>query len=170
METKSILYDLIIAAIPVAITTIVTWHIASRRLIIENIDRERTTWRKEVREIAARIYEAMTAKNKNANKLNNLRNELRIRLNPYYHKKAGKDDCEIIESVCLPTDVDPLENAEEFSFRISLLLKHDWERSKHSAGLNSCKPCEPTRTSYREWLRSVPTRHHPKNLLKRINN
>ena len=34
------------------ITTFVTWQIAAKRFVVENIDRERMKWRKEVREIA----------------------------------------------------------------------------------------------------------------------
>ena len=37
-------------AIPVVITAFVTWHIASKRFLVENVTEERRKWREKVRE------------------------------------------------------------------------------------------------------------------------
>ena len=137
----------------VIVTAFVTWQIAAKRFVVENIDRERTTWREEARKIATCVHEAMIKEDKD--KLDRLRNELRTRLNPCYYEAKGRDDGEIIESVSLPSDVEPLERAEEFACRIALLLKHDWERAKHNAKLCSSHRTEPPRVSYRKWLRKI---------------
>ena len=140
----------------VLVTAFITWHIAAKRFVVENIDRERTKWREEVRGIAECVHDAMVNGDEDGTDLNRLRNKLRIRLNPYHYKEAGRDDGEIIESVLLPPDVDPLDQAEEFSYRIALLLKHDWDRAKHNVKLRSFLPWwGPRRVPYHEWLRNM---------------
>ena len=126
------IFESIVVAIIIAV---VTWKIAAKRFVIENIDKERTRWRKEVREIATCVHDAMIGEDKK--ELDRLRNKLRTRLNPYHYKVKGRDDGEIIKSMSLPSGIDPLERAEEFACRIALLLKHDWDRAKHNVELGS---------------------------------
>ena len=142
------------ALLTALLTAVVTWQIAAKRFVVENIDRERTKWRDEVRGIATCVHDAMIGGD--TKELDRLRDKLRTRLNPYHYCAKGREDGKIIKSVSLPPGVEPLKQAEEFSYRIALLLKHDWQRAKHNVKLCSCKCCEPPRVSYCEWLRRQP--------------
>ncbi len=151
------IYDLALATLPVAITAFITWHIASKRLRVENVTQERTKWREKVRWTALCIHDAMIGRDKK--RLNRLRSELRARLNPYYEDEHGIEDMEILKCVTLPPDGKELEHAEAFACRIALLLKHDWERAKYEAETFPSCDCKPPRVSYRDWYRDLPTRY-----------
>ncbi|OOH78698.1 hypothetical protein BOW65_18450 [Pseudomonas koreensis] len=93
---------------------------------IAQITGERTKWRAQIREISNEIVRAITDE-KNNNKtpeIASFRNSLVTLLNPKDHF-----DIEIIDF--LDKLIDGSEtNINDFSLRISLLLKHDWERVK----------------------------------------
>lgn len=127
--------------VAVSITAFVTWRIAAKRIFIENVTRERKRWREKVRERVLLVHDAMIKRNRED--LDRYRNAFRVLLNP--------QDCEdrgIIRSIKLPQDGGELEQAEEFSERIALLLKHDWERAKREAKHFSFLRCKPKRKSY----------------------
>ena len=61
--------------------------------------------------------------------VNRLRCDFQMILNP-----KDKEDEGIIDCIRVPSCGEELNKAEEFSERVSLLLKHDWERAKREAG------------------------------------
>ena len=108
------------------ITAFVTWLIAGKRIVIENITQERAKWRGKVRARALLVHDAMIKRNRED--LDRHRNEFRALLNPF--------DCEdmgIVQCIELPQQGGELEQAEEFASRIARLLKHDWDRAKREA-------------------------------------
>lgn len=130
-------------AIPVVITAFVTWHIASKRFLVENVTEERRKWREKVRETALRVHDAIISDDKA--KIRRLRNEFRTRLNP-----ADPDDKEIIKCICSHDDTEEnrLDRAEKFARRIALLLKHDWERAKREARIFPFLRCKKKRIPF----------------------
>ena len=124
------------------ITMFVTWRIAAKRIVIENITQERAKWREKVRARALLVHDAMIKRN--GEYLDRYRSEFRALLNP--------QDCEdkgIIQCIELPPNGGELERAEEFAERIALLLKHDWERAKHEAKTIPFLRYKPKREPYR---------------------
>lgn len=108
------------------ISTFVTWLIASKRTVIENITHERAKWREKIRERAMLVHDAMIKRSEED--LDRLRNEFRALLNP-----CDCEDVSIIRCIELPKPGGELMHAEEFAERIARLLKHDWERAKREA-------------------------------------
>ena len=129
---------MIYESIPIVITALVTWHIASKRFLVENVTEERRKWREKVRETALHVHDAIVANDKA--KIRRLNNEFRARLNP-----TDPDDIEIIKCIARSdddTEEDRLDRAEKFARRIALLLKHDWERAKREARIFPFLRCE----------------------------
>ena len=136
--TLSVLIPIVVALIAAS----VTWQIAAKRIVIENITQERAKWREKVRKRALLVHDAMIKRN--GEDLDRYRSEFRALLNP--------QDCEdmgIVRCIELPQQGGELEQAKGFSKRIALLLKHDWERAKHEAKTIHCR-CKPKREPYRE--------------------
>jgi hypothetical protein len=103
-----------------------TWT-SQRKISIENITQERTKWREIIRAKSLEAHNAFIDKDKK--KLSQLKLEFSLILNP-----KDDEDNGIIESIRLPEDGKEEELSLEFSKRVSLLLKHDWERVKLEAG------------------------------------
>lgn len=114
-------------------------RISDKAIQVKQITEERTKWRERIRGFLEDIITA--SKNSDSTELQGLRLRLSSRLNP-----LDEHDNQILE--CLkklrekPDDQDVLE---EFSARITLLLKHDWDRAKWEATAKServgNKPC-----------------------------
>ena len=119
----------IMVAVPT--TAFVTWLIAAKRTVIENITQERAKWRDKVRERALLVHDAIIERN--AEKLDRHRSEFRALLNPFDRKDMG-----IIRCIALPQPGGELGQAEEFADRIARLLKHDWDRAKCEAKTFFC--------------------------------
>lgn len=98
-----------------------------KRISIENITQDRRAWREKNRQQALVVHDALIGREEQA--LDRLRSEFRALLNP-----DDPDDIEIISCIKLPNEGNQLEEADEFAERVSLLLKHDWERVKLEAG------------------------------------
>ena len=126
-----ILYAVITLA-GVTLTAFVTWLIAQRQILVQYVTAERAKWRKNIRAQALEVHNAILCGD--TEKLGRLQNEFRILLNPL--------DCQdqaILDSIALDESRhEPQEQTEEFAERISLLLKHDWERAKLEAGFFLC--------------------------------
>ena len=111
------------AAVSALVTATATWWMAERRIAIENVTQERAKWRAAVRDEAAHIVEYSLAGDADA--LLRSRAALRLLLNPLDREDQGILECS------LALRETSSEQTEEFGIRVSLLLKHDWERSKH---------------------------------------
>ena len=124
--------DSILPAVPmllgVALTAIVTWLIAQRQIWMQHVTAERAKWRENIRALALEVHNAIMCGD--TEKLGRLQNEFRVLLDPFdCHDQA------ILNSMVMDeTRQERQEQAEEFAGRISLLLKHDWERVKMEAG------------------------------------
>lgn len=124
------------------------------KLESKNITEERKVWRDNIRKQALWVHDAIETKN--VKNLKRLKSEFTALLNPTHD-----DDLELIDCIeccikaitrCNDNSFDPTEYQDAFSFRISLLLKHDWERVKHEVSLFSrFRYSEPNRISYKDW-------------------
>lgn len=124
-----LLTSTVISAVVAAFVTI--WN-ADRKIGIENITQERATWRKDIREKTAAVHDAIIGKNDKD--LQRLKVEFSVMLNP-----LDDEDNAILQSIKIANDSEELKQSEEFSRRIALLLKHDWERAKfESSPIFSC--------------------------------
>ena len=117
----TLLTSTVIAAI---VAAAVAFRTAQRKISIENITQDRRKWREKIRKCALSVHDALISRDKKS--LNRYRAEFSALLNI--------DDMEIIGCIKLPDQGQEIKCAEEFSERIALLLKHDWERVKLEAG------------------------------------
>lgn len=99
---------------------------SERRISAENVIQERMKWREKVRDLAADVYELVVSGEPDTKKYQQLRAQLTLRLNPH-----DEEDHQILTLVAAGDNA----RAEEFTQRIALLLKHDWERAKRDANL-----------------------------------
>ena len=102
-----------------AIIAVVTWLVAQAQIKARHVTEERARWRKQIRETASETHGAFAAGN--VAETIRLQREFRALLNPF-----DREDQEILN--CLENN-----RSDEFDTRISLLLKHDWERGKLEA-------------------------------------
>jgi hypothetical protein len=110
--------------ISAAITAIASRRGSERAIRIENITKERAKWRDKIRELALGVQEA--AAKKDSSKLSELRLQLCLNLNPL--DKKDRDITALISEASKSDD-----KIIEFSDRVALLLKHDWDRAKSEA-------------------------------------
>jgi hypothetical protein len=129
--------------ISAAVTAIASRRGSERAIQIENITKERAKWRDEIRELALKVQQAATAKD--SSKLSELRLQLCLHLNPL--DKKDRDITALISEVSKSDD-----KIIEFSDRVSLLLKHDWDRAKCEAKGHKA----PDRTGYDEFKSMKP--------------
>lgn len=112
----------------VLITAFVTWVIAQRQILAQYVTAERAKWRQTVRAQALEVHDAILCGD--AKKVGRLQSEFRALLNPLDCQDQEILDCMTANGSCEQRE----EAAKEFAERISLLLKHDWERAKLEAG------------------------------------
>ncbi len=121
------------------IAGLLTWIVSERRLQLQYITDQRAKWRGIIRKKSKLVYDALISKD-NA-KLSELKVELAILLNPY--------DCEdigILDNIEITNDVQ--KQATDFIKRITLLLKHDWDRAKRETKWYGFLIEEPVRTKF----------------------
>jgi len=126
---KIVLTSSVVAGIVSAFVS--TWT-SQRKISIENITQERTKWREKIRDKSLEVHNAFVDRDKK--KLQQLKLEFSLILNPEDDEDKG-----IIGSIHLPEQGKEEELSMEFSKRVSLLLKHDWERVKLEAGSIFCR-------------------------------
>lgn len=112
----------------VTLTAIVTWLIAQRQIWMQHVTAERARWRENIRALALEVHNAIMCGD--TEKLGRLQNEFRVLLDPFDSQDQAILDCMVLDESCQG----PQKQTEEFARRISLLLKHDWERVKLEAG------------------------------------
>lgn len=116
-----------------------------RKIQIENVTQERAKWREKIRVKSAEVHQA--AVENDLTKINQAHLEFSLNLNPF-----DQEDNDILAAIVALKNHDTLEEKmAEFSGRVALLLKHDWERAKHEAKpwFFRCHP--PKRTTYAEF-------------------
>ncbi|MFM5049131.1 hypothetical protein ACEUBW_06700 [Aeromonas veronii] len=124
MDIATILSSGVIAGV---VAGFVTLRTSERNISIENITKQRQVWRNTIRALAINISSAYLRNERY--KIKSYYIELQFLLNP-----NDDDDREILDTVWEMQEKKQMENLEiEFSEKISLLLKHDWERAKLEA-------------------------------------
>jgi hypothetical protein len=110
------------------VTGAVTRRNSERAIQIENITMERAKWRDKIREQALAVHQAAVEKRVTA--LNELRSGISLNLNP-----IDEEDNAILDVIGKLAQSEQSNEKEllEFSDRVALLLKHDWERAKQEA-------------------------------------
>ena len=124
---KIILTSSVVASVIAAFVS--TW-IGQRKISIENITQEQTKWREKIRKKSLEVHIAIINKEKVA--LEKLHAEFSLIVNP-------KKDIDILNCIKLPEKGKEIDLSNEFISRVSLLLKHDWERVKKEAGPLFCR-------------------------------
>ena len=128
---KESLIPLVIAFVTlmgVGSTAVVTWSISQRRIAADHVTGERAVWREKIRAQALLVHDAIRGGDNVA--LARLKNEFGALLNPF-----DPEDRKIVDSIEVEERGEAREGrAEEFARRVSLLLKHDWDRAKLEAG------------------------------------
>ncbi|MBM4869253.1 hypothetical protein [Vibrio parahaemolyticus] len=106
---------------------LVTLRTTERKIAIENITQQRQVWRDKLRVKAKDVTDAF--ENKSISKLSILCTEFSHLLNP-----LNDEDREILKILWdFKAGNFSEQKHVEFIERISLLLKHDWQRAKHEA-------------------------------------
>lgn len=120
---------------------LVTLRMSERQIAIENITKERTKWRERIREKAVSLHASASVED--TARLKELHVEVALLLNP-----DDDEDIEIIKCIKAVTSGD-FSKGEEITNRLSLLLKHDWQRAKWEAKPVWWRPLfEPARIKY----------------------
>jgi hypothetical protein len=119
----TLLTSAVIAAIVSALFSVLT---SERRIAAENVIQERKIWRDKIRKLALEVHEALVHPEVEAAKLNKLRAKFSLLINPHDSK-----DEELLQIIA----ANIATRADEFTQRVALLLKHDWERAKRDASL-----------------------------------
>lgn len=130
--------------ITTVITTIFNLFTNKKKDAIENITKERKTWRDELRQISLRIYESKSSK-----ELKTAINQLKVRINAYgiatnsiFDDTHIWEDIHKLESTNNMTPKDFEDTKKKFVNLISCSLKYDWERSKAEIKGNGCTRVE----------------------------
>jgi len=105
------------------VAAVAAMYMAERRIKVENITAERANWREKIRELAEKVHLAIIKADES--QLSALRSAFALRLNP----RCPMDQAIVRSIVAAPPGREE-EQAKEFAVRVSLLLKHDWERAK----------------------------------------
>lgn len=118
---------------------------SERKIQIENVTQERAKWREKIRTKSTEVHQAVV--DDNAAKIDELHLVFSLNLNPYH-----QEDTDILGIIATLKNRDTIDvKMSEFSERVSLLLKHDWERAKFEAKPWFFRWCPPERTSYAEF-------------------
>ena len=124
MDFTVLLTSTVVSAL---VAALVTLRSSERKIQVENITQERAKWRKSMRELADELVKA--AKSNDKVKTECVSAQLVLNLNPFDEQDlqlacaarnlSGEDDINV--------------RIEEFVTRLSLLLKHDWDRAKRES-------------------------------------
>jgi len=121
VDLGTVLTSGVVAAL---ISGLVSLRNSERKFIMENITQERTKWREKIREKNLQIHEAHQSKK--SGEIEAAGAELRLLLNP-----MDLLDRDILAEITTLKNSDSTpQDMERFSIKLSLLLKHDWERAK----------------------------------------
>jgi hypothetical protein len=120
----------------------ITLRTSERKIQIENVTQERAKWREKIRSKSIEVHQAAIARD--STKIDELHLQFSLNLNPFDQEDQG-----------ILAVIDTLKNRDtldikllQFSDRVALLLKHDWERAKHEAKPLLLRWRSPKRTTY----------------------
>lgn len=142
MDVGTVFTSVVLAAV---VSGLISLWINDRKLAVENTTKERAAWRREIRRLALAVHRALV--DKDAGVLNELSTQFSLMLNPLDSEDRGI--LRVIAAMKASEADVPL--CEEFVARVSLLLKHDWERSKWEAtSVFSRNLVKPKRIAYED--------------------
>lgn len=118
---------------------------SERKIQIENVTQERAKWREKIRSKSMEVHQAAVACD--STKIAELHLEFSLNLNPFDQEDEG-----ILAVIDTLKNRDTLDvKLSEFTVRVALLLKHDWERAKHEAKPLLFRWCPPKRATYEKF-------------------
>jgi hypothetical protein len=147
MRLTVFLTSTVVAAL---VAGLVSLRVGDRRIAIENVTQERAKWRDKIRANASEACVAILTSDSGA--IARLQSSFALLLNPH-----DAEDRAIVCSIACSNDAS--EQAEQFTQRVALLLKHDWERAKREARPWLFRGKVPTRTSYASYVAALPANH-----------
>lgn len=143
------------------VAALVSLRTNERKIHIENITQERAKWRTSMRELADGIIKAATVHDSQMLKLKC--SQLSLNLNPF----DAEDKALILAAQQLANPLDIDSRVQEFTDRMALLLKHDWDRAKREANPTFYQGGEPRRVPYCEFKCDVITPPRSAGTIKR---
>jgi hypothetical protein len=120
------------AVVAAVVSGLVTLATSERHIAAENVIQERMKWRDKIRHLVSEVRKAFNESD--AVGLAELRDQFSLHLNPHDEKD---------QQILMLVASDNAGRVDELTQRVSLLLKHDWERAKYEA-------------SFYRWLRERP--------------
>ncbi|MGG4481237.1 hypothetical protein [Paenibacillus illinoisensis] len=125
----AILSSSVIAAI---ISGVVAKRTNDKNMSLKYITEERANWRKTIKENTALLYSQIYSKDQDEGKIRELITHLIVSLNPSENEDNNKLDIEIKNTlVAIEKGERDYKKLEHLRDCISVLMKHDWERSKN---------------------------------------
>jgi hypothetical protein len=140
MNVASILASTVIAAVVAGMVSVFS---TERRIKVENITQERAKWRDRIRKKALRVERSVMERR--VGELKRLRLDFALNLNPHDPEDKAilfviSDLARIAASLEIGDTTSIDTKLQEFTDRVALLLKHDWDKAKSEA--------DPTSTGY----------------------
>jgi len=127
------------------VAALVSLRSSERKIHVENVTQERAKWRNAMRELANAIITAATSDKAVETKRQSA--QLALNVNPF-----DTEDIGLVEAAKkFSTSTDLNSHIEEFTDRMTLLLKHDWERAKREAQPWFFRGSEPRRVPFCEY-------------------
>lgn len=124
MDLPTILTSGVVAGL---VAGLVTLRTSERKIAIENVTQQRQLWREKIRDAAQRIKDSY--RNGRKDDLHSQYVEMQLLLNP-----EDSDDKSILDTIwAMLVESEGGDLHIELAEKLSLLLKHDWERAKREA-------------------------------------
>jgi hypothetical protein len=124
VDLPTVLSSAVVAGL---VAGLVTLRISERKIAIENITQQRQLWREKIRSLSLKIKGSYKSGNKD--ELNSQYIEMQLLLNP-----EDSNDKSILDTIWeMIEETDSTKLHIILSEKLSLLLKHDWERAKLEA-------------------------------------
>ncbi|WP_417069214.1 hypothetical protein [Niveibacterium terrae] len=146
MDLSTVLSSTVLAGI---VAALVSLRCSERKIHVENVTQERAKWRGAMRALAEELIKA--AREANAKKVERQCALLALNVNPFDSEDKGL--VETARKLSGAADID--SHVFEFTDRMALLLKHDWERAKREAHPWFFRGSEPRRVPYCEFKAAV---------------
>lgn len=148
MDIGTVLSSGVVAGL---IAGLVTLRTSERKIAMEHITKQREVWRDKIRTKSLDVTTAIECKA--LSRLCELHTEFSHLLNP-----EDQMDVEILD-LLKEFKNNTFDDAKhvEFVERVSLLLKHDWQRAKREAKPWFIFPKEPSRKAYQEFCSARET-------------
>lgn len=142
MDLTTFLSSSVVSAL---VAALVALRSNERKIHVENVTQERAKWRKAMRELADAIVKA--ARTENSQQLELHCAQLALNLNPF-----DSEDQALVQAAKSLTAIENRDvQVQQFTDRMALLLKHDWERAKREAQPWFFRKKEPRRVPYLEY-------------------